>query len=84
MISKRHCPFTGIVNFFAAADPLIAIGSVSGATDAPSYAWRCYLDDPVGHCARHCRSGGGAEGGSRKPPLGSFASLTTLFGIGFG
>ena len=32
MISKRHCPLTGVVNFFAAADPLIAIGSVSGAT----------------------------------------------------
>ena len=47
MISKRHCPLTGVVNFFAAADPLIAIGSVSGATDAPSYAWRCYLDNPV-------------------------------------
>lgn len=51
MISKRHCPLTGVVNFFAAADPLIAIGSVSEATDAPSYAWRCYLDDPIGGIA---------------------------------
>jgi hypothetical protein len=51
MISKRHCPHTGIVNFFASADPLIAIGSVSEATGAPSYAWRCYLDDPVGGIA---------------------------------
>jgi hypothetical protein len=51
MISKRHCPHTGIVNFFAAADPLLAIGSVSAATSTPSYAWRCYLDDPVGGTA---------------------------------
>lgn len=51
MISKRHCPHTGVVNFFAAADPLIAIGSLSEATGAPRFAWRCYLDDPVGGIA---------------------------------
>ncbi len=51
MISKRHCPHTGIVNYFAAADPLIAIGSVSEAATPPRYAWRCYLDDAVGGTA---------------------------------
>ena len=51
MISKRHCPHTGVVNFFAAGDPLIAIGSVSETTGAPSYAWRCYLDSPIGGAA---------------------------------
>jgi hypothetical protein len=51
MISKRHCPHTGIVNFFASADPLIAIGSVSEIVHSPSYAWHCYLDEPVGGAA---------------------------------
>ncbi len=51
MISKRHCPRTGVVNFFAAADPLLAIGSVSETVNTPSYAWRCYLDEPVGGTA---------------------------------
>lgn len=52
MISKRHCPHTGVVNFFAAADPLIAIGSVSETAKSPNrYAWHCYLDDPVGGVA---------------------------------
>jgi hypothetical protein len=50
VISKRHCPFTGIVNFFASADPLMAIGSVRETTPA-QYAWHCYLDDPVGGTA---------------------------------
>jgi hypothetical protein len=47
VISKRHCPYTGVVNFFTTADPLIAVGSVSEAGEAHQYAWRCYLDDPV-------------------------------------
>ena len=46
MISKKHCPHTGVVNFFASSDPLIAVGSVSKATNA-QFDWRCYLDDPV-------------------------------------
>lgn len=46
MISKRRCPHTGVVNFFAAADPLIAVGSVN-ETAPEQYAWRCYLDDPA-------------------------------------
>jgi hypothetical protein len=51
MISKRYCPHTGVVNFFASADPLIAIGSVSEAVSSPNYAWRCYLDDEIGGMA---------------------------------
>jgi hypothetical protein len=51
MISKRHCPHTGVVNFFASADPLIAIGSVSETASSPTYAWRCYLDDEIGGMA---------------------------------
>ena len=51
MISKRHCPHTGIVNFFADADPAIAIGSVSETAAPPRFAWRCYLDSPIGGTA---------------------------------
>ena len=47
MISKKHCPHTGVVNFFASSDPLMAVGSVSKATKPAQYDWRCYLDDPV-------------------------------------
>jgi hypothetical protein len=47
VISKKHCPHTGVVNFFAASDPLMAVGSVSKATRPAQYDWRCYLDDPV-------------------------------------
>ena len=47
MISKKHCPHTGVVNFFASSDPLMAVGSVSKATNPAQYDWRCYLDDPV-------------------------------------
>ena len=43
MLSRRHCPHTGIVNFFAAADPLLAIGSVIRAGEPALYHWRYYL-----------------------------------------
>jgi hypothetical protein len=49
VISKRECPHTGVINFFAASDPLIAIGSVSATPR--NFAWRCYLDDPAGGTA---------------------------------
>jgi hypothetical protein len=47
VISKKHCPLTGVVNFFAASDPLMAVGSVSKAAKAAQYDWRYYLDVPV-------------------------------------
>src|SRR5262245_56342882 len=43
MLSRRHCPHTGIVNFFAAAEPFFAIGSVVKAGDPARYHWRYYL-----------------------------------------
>ena len=43
MLSRRHCPHTGIVNFFAAVDPLLAIGSVIKAGEPALYHWRYYL-----------------------------------------
>jgi hypothetical protein len=52
MISKRHCPQTGVTNFFAASEPLIAIGSVSEGAGVQAYAWHCYLDTPVSGTAQ--------------------------------
>jgi hypothetical protein len=43
MLSRRHCPHTGIVNFFAESEPLLAIGSVVKAGKPALYHWRYYL-----------------------------------------
>jgi hypothetical protein len=43
MLSRRHCPHTGIVNFFAHAEPLLAVGSVIKAGEPARYHWRYYL-----------------------------------------
>jgi hypothetical protein len=45
MLSSRLCPHTGIVNFFAEAEPFLAVGSVVKAGEPARYHWRCY----VGH-----------------------------------
>jgi hypothetical protein len=43
MLSKRRCPHTGVVNFFFATDPHMAVGSVIKAGQS-GYLWRCYTD----------------------------------------
>jgi hypothetical protein len=43
MLSKRHCPHTGVVNFFFAADPHLAVGSVVKGVQS-GYLWHCYTD----------------------------------------
>lgn len=43
MLSSSHCPHTGVVNFFARAEPLFAIGSVIKASEPGLYHWRYYL-----------------------------------------
>ena len=43
MLSSRRCPHTGIVNFFADAEPFLAVGSVTETGDPALYHWRCYL-----------------------------------------
>lgn len=42
MLSKQHCPHTGVVNFFTAADPYSSIGSIIKAGKAPEFHWRFY------------------------------------------
>jgi hypothetical protein len=45
MLSVRHCPHTGVVNYFAAADPFMAIGSIVRAGSQTCH-WRCYVGQP--------------------------------------
>jgi hypothetical protein len=55
VISSRICPHTGIVNYFIASDPLLAVGSVTEGTTPTQFDWRCYLDDPVAGTAPDMR-----------------------------
>jgi hypothetical protein len=43
MLSRSHCPHTGVVNFFARAEPWLAVGSVVKAGEPALYHWRYYL-----------------------------------------
>ncbi len=57
MLSSRQCPHTGIVNFFAQAEPFLAIGSVIRAGEPALYHWRCYLGhEPVAGTAPDMRT----------------------------
>jgi hypothetical protein len=47
VLTKTRCPHTGVVNFFSAADPLLAVGSVSESPISAHCAWHCYLDTPT-------------------------------------
>ncbi|MFZ1104338.1 MAG: hypothetical protein WAN86_16080 [Hyphomicrobiaceae bacterium] len=47
MLSKRLCPYTGVVNFYFDAEPHFAVGSVV-KTAEQRYLWRCYTDPCAG------------------------------------
>lgn len=51
MITTRRCPHTGILNFYSKVDPLLAVGSVTEASEPSHYVWRCYLDHQAGGIA---------------------------------
>lgn len=56
MLLSKHCPHTGVVNFFDAAEPHLAIGSITKSKSkakSKSYTWRFYaIDDaPFGFAA---------------------------------
>ena len=46
MVSKQHCPHTGVVNYFSETDPFISIGSIvragSRAGNGQEFHWRFY------------------------------------------
>jgi hypothetical protein len=53
MVSKRRCPRTGVVNFYAESDPFLAVGSVIEVGRPAVYQWRCYLgEEPAAGVAR--------------------------------
>jgi len=76
MLSKRRCPHTGVVNFFFAADPHLAVGSIV-KVEGTGYRWRCYTDPcaAVGsegdmktaeqRVAESCRRAAAHKGGTR-------------------
>lgn len=43
MLTKRRCPHTGVVNFYAHAEPHIAVGSIVSGDDH-HYTWRYYAE----------------------------------------
>jgi hypothetical protein len=43
MLSKSRCPHTGVINFFTAGDPQLAVGSVAEVRTFRHYVWRCYV-----------------------------------------
>ncbi len=56
MLLSKHCPHTGVVNFYDASEPHIAIGSITKSASAPSdhrFTWRFYALDsaPSGYAA---------------------------------
>ena len=42
MVSKQHCPHTGVVNYFSETDPFISIGSIVRAGGGQEFHWRFY------------------------------------------
>ena len=44
MLSRKRCPYTGVVNLFLTAEPHLAIGSVLKAEGSLGYQWLYYTD----------------------------------------
>lgn len=42
MLSKHHCPHTGVVNYFTDSDPYLSIGSIIEVGAAHKFHWRYY------------------------------------------
>lgn len=56
MLTSRSCPHTGILNYFSATDPFLAVGSVQPLSD-DGVAWRCYIaDHPASGAAANVRA----------------------------
>jgi hypothetical protein len=53
MLLKRHCPHTGIVNFFSAAEPHLPVGFVYATSARAGFAWHCHAgaEDAAGQAA---------------------------------
>ena len=56
MLLSKHCPHTGVVNFYDTSEPYIAIGSITKScskANSSGYTWRFYAvdDAPFGFAA---------------------------------
>ncbi len=47
MLSKRRCPYTGVINFYSSEEPFLAVGSVVKVARS-RYHWRFYADPCAG------------------------------------
>ena len=57
MVSKRRCPYTGVLNLFSESDPHLALGSVVRAGTKGGYLWRCYASaEPLHGLASDART----------------------------
>ena len=52
MLLSKHCPYTGVVNFYDARDPHLSIGSITKCGTSAAYhdvsvgyTWRFYAAD---------------------------------------
>lgn len=45
MLSRRRCPFTGVINFYANDDPYMSVGSIAKSAALGGYYWHCYAAD---------------------------------------
>ncbi|MDX2201720.1 MAG: hypothetical protein NW223_03150 [Hyphomicrobiaceae bacterium] len=65
MLSKRRCPYTGVVNFYSDEDPHMAVGSVVAGNER-GFFWRYYtepfarggLASDIGSAEREVRAAG--------------------------
>ena len=48
MLAKRHCPYTGIVNYFDDLEPFIAIGCIAAIDGSRTYVWRSHIGNEEG------------------------------------
>ena len=56
MLTSRSCPHTGILNYFSAGDPFLAVGSVQPLSE-DGVAWRCYIaEHPASGAAANVRA----------------------------
>jgi hypothetical protein len=46
MVTKRRCPYTGVVNFFSDEEPFIAVASII-EVGSKTFIWRSYVGKEV-------------------------------------
>ena len=76
MLFAKRCPHTGVVNYFSASDPHLAVASIARCgTSAAGFTWRC-------HASGAERSGLAPDLESAQQRLTSFLAITDTTLIG--